>query len=220
MSEATLKAHRGATEGAEFFGFVKSSLRERPRPPRLRGGILLLALVVACTSRPPALHNDPQAIAWRTRSKVPDAVAKQIAAEAVGDARRRPAWSEPNHVHGTDGPIGDGKDKYLFGEARLYLGEYETEPGKFREVDPKDDALMAYADALFTVDQLAQWSKEHDDIPWDFQLGKLRGRIDAKGPDAAGQKILAELSRRAGGATPEKAQAERPALDAKYRDRR
>jgi hypothetical protein len=179
----------------------------------------LLLLAVACTSRPPALHNDPQALAWRTRSKVSDAVAKQIAAEAVGDARRRPAWNEPNHVHGTDGPIGDGSDKYLFGEARLYLVEYETEPGKFREVDPKDDALMAYADALFTVDQLAQWSREHG-IQWDVQLGKLRGRIDEKGPDAAAQQLLRQLAQKAGGATPEKAQAERPGLDAKYRDRR
>ncbi|MGZ6125373.1 MAG: hypothetical protein ACXWLR_10470, partial [Myxococcales bacterium] len=114
---------------------------------------LPLLVLLACT-RPPALHNDPQALAYRSRSKVRDADARQIAAEAVGDARRRPAWSEPNHVHAADGPIGDGQDKYLFGEARLYLGEYETDPGKFREVDPKDDALMAYADALFTLQQL------------------------------------------------------------------
>lgn len=181
---------------------------------------LLLALALfACTSRPPALHDDPQALAWRSRSKVPDAAARRIAAEALGDARRRPPWSEPNHVHGADGPIGDGKDKYIFGEARLFLGEYETEPGTFREVDPREDALMAYADALFTVRQLGEWARDYG-IAWDVQLGHLRGRVEAQGPDAAAQKVLADLARRAGGATPQAAEAERPRLDAKYRDRR
>jgi hypothetical protein len=179
---------------------------------------LLLALA-ACSSRPPALHDDPQALAWRSRSKVSDSAAKKIAAEALGAAHRRPAWSEPNHVHAADGPIGDGQEKYLFGEARLYLGEYETDPGKFREVDARDDALMAYADALFTVKQLEAWSGEHG-IAWDVQLGRTRGRVDAKGLDHGAQKVLAELSRRAGGASPEKAESDRPLLDAKYRDRR
>ena len=184
----------------------------------MRMAALALALM-ACTSRPPALHNDPQALAFRSRSKVSDAAAKQIAAEALGAARRRPAWSEPNHVHAADGPIGDGQDKYLFGEARLYLGEYETDPGKFREVEAKDDALMAYADALFTVEQLRAWSRAHD-LAWDVQLGKLRGRVAADGPDAAAQKLLAELAKRAGGATARDAESNRPRLDSKYRDRR
>ena len=179
---------------------------------------LALALM-ACTSRPPALHNDPQAIAWRSRSKVPDAAAKQVAAEALGTARRRPAWSEPNHVHAADGPFGDGQDKYLFGEVRLYLGEYETDPGRFREVDVKDDARMAYADALFTLGQLAGWSRAHG-VEWDVQLGKLGGRVNADGPDPAAQKLLAELGRRAGGATALEVESDRPRLDAKYRDRR
>ncbi|MGZ6143338.1 MAG: hypothetical protein ACXWLM_08365 [Myxococcales bacterium] len=180
---------------------------------------MIFLLLFACTSRPPVLHDDPQALAWRSRAKVADADAKQIAAEALGDARRRPAWSEPNHVHGADGPIGDGQAKYIFGEARLYLGEYETEPGKFREVDAKDDALMAYADALFTVKQLQDWGREHG-IEWDVQLGHIRGRVDAQGPDASAQRVLAELSRRAAGATPQAAEAARAGLDAKYRDRR
>ena len=184
----------------------------------MRMAALALALM-ACTSRPPALHNDPQAIAWRSRSKVPDAAAKQIAAEALGAARRRPAWSEPNHVHAADGPFGDGQDKYLFGEVRLYLGEYETAPGKFREVDSRDDARMAYADALFTIGQLAAWSGAHG-VAWDVQLGKLHGRVGAEGPDPAAQKLLAELSKRAGGATAHDAESDRPRLDAKYRDRR
>ena len=184
----------------------------------MRIAALALALV-ACTSRPPALHNDPQAIAWRSRSKVPDAAAKQIAAEALGAARRRPAWSEPNHVHAADGPLGDGQDKYLFGEARLYLGEYETDPGRFREVDARDDARMAYADALFTIGQLAAWSRGHA-VAWDVRLGKLGGKVSAGGPDAAAQKLLSELSKRAGGATASEVEADRPHLDAKYRDRR
>jgi hypothetical protein len=182
----------------------------------VRRALPLLALL-ACT-RPPALHNDPQALAYRSRSKVRDAHARQIAAEAVGDARRRPAWSEPNHVHAADGPIGDGEDKYLFGEARLYLGEYETDPGKFREVDPKDDALMAYADALFTVQQLQEWA-QHYDVSWDVQLGKLRGRVEASGADAAAQKLLSELSRKAG-ISADQAEPQRRRIDQKYRDRR
>jgi len=178
---------------------------------------LPLAVLLACT-RPPALHNDPQALAYRSRSKVRDADARQIAGEAVGDARRRPAWSEPNHVHAADGPIGDGSDKYLFGEARLHLGEYETDPGTFREVDPKDDAVMAYADALFTVQQLQEWAQRYG-ISWDVQLGRSRGRVEAAGPDSAAQKLLSELSREARVA-PEQVEPRRRALDEKYRDRR
>ena len=185
---------------------------------RMRAVLFAVALV-ACSSHPPALHNDPQALAFRSRKKVPDADARQIAAEALGDARRRPAWSEPNHIHAADGPIGDGKDKYIFGEARLYLGEYETDPGRFREVDAKDDALMAYADALFTVEQLRRWARAHG-IEWDLRLGHLKGRVGADGPDAAAQKLLTELSKRAGGAAAQDAERERPRLDAKYRDRR
>jgi hypothetical protein len=179
---------------------------------------LPLVVLLACSSRPPDLHNDPQAIAYRSRSKVPDAAARQIAAEAVGDARRRPAWSEPNHVHAADGPFGDGQDKYLFGEARLFLGEYETDPGKFREVDPKDDALMAYADALFTVQQLQEWAQRYK-VAWDVQLGRARGRVEAGGADSAAQKLLADLSQKAG-ITAEQAETHRRRLDHKYRDRR
>jgi hypothetical protein len=184
----------------------------------MRSAAILLA-AAACTSRPPALHDDPQAIAYRSRAKVPDAAARQIAAEAVGDARTRPAWSEPNHVHAADGPFGDGKDKYLFGEARLYLGEYETDPGKFREVDPKDDAVMAYADALFTVQQLQEWAQRYK-VSWEVRLGSSSGRVEASGPDAAAQKLLADLSLRAGGIAAQQAETQRRKIDQKYRDRR
>src|SRR3954469_7312966 len=177
----------------------------------------LLALL-ACTSRPPALHDDPQALAWRSREKVSDTAAKRIAAEALGAARRRPAWSEPNHVHAADGPIGDGNDKYLFGEARLYLGEYETDPGKFREVETKDDAVMAYADALFTVQQLQEWAQKYS-VSWDVQLGRARGRVEGAGPDGDAQKLLGDLSARAG-ANAQQAEQQRRRLDQKYRDRR
>lgn len=182
----------------------------------MRGAPVLLVLL-AC-SRPPSLHNDPQAIAFRSRSKVRDADAQKIAAEAVGDARRRPAWSEPNHVHGSGGAIGDGKEKYLFGEARLYLGEYETDPGMFREVAPEDDALMAYADALFTVQQLQEWAQRYG-VSWDVQLGKSRGRVGASGADASGQKLLDELSRKAKTSAAQ-VELRRRQLDEKYRDRR
>ena len=187
-------------------------------PLRMRSA-LMFAAVLACTSHPPALHEDPDALAWRSRSKVPDAAARRIAAEAIGDARRRPAWSEPNHVHAADGPIGDGQAKYLFGEARLFLGEYETEPGRFRDVDAKDDAVMAYADALYTVGQLREWAQTYG-LDFDVLLGHDKGRVDGSGPDAAAQKLLTRLSQRAGWASPERAEQQRAQLDHKYRDRR
>jgi hypothetical protein len=177
---------------------------------------LSLALL-SCSSRPPALHKDPQSLAYRSRAKVKDSDAKLIAAEAVGIARRRPAWSESLHVH-SDGPIGDGRPKYLFGDARLFLVEYETTPGRFHEVLPSDDALMAYAEAQFVLQQLERWAKQHG-VSWDVQLGKQRGRVGEDGPDAKAQKILAGL---AGGAGSPAAtlEAERARLDVKYRDRR
>src|SRR2546428_4734708 len=108
--------------------------------------LLPLVAMMAC-SRPPALHPDPQAFAYRSRSKVPDAAARQIAAAAAGDSRRRPPWSEPHPLHAAGGAIGDGRGKYLFGETRLYLGEDEPEPGKVRGLDPNDDAASASAAA-------------------------------------------------------------------------
>jgi hypothetical protein len=170
----------------------------------------LLLVLCACSSRPPALHDDPQALAYRSRAKVPEDASLKIAAEAVGDARRRPAWSEPNHVHSVHG--------YLFGEARLYLVEYETDPGKFREVDKQDDAVMAFADAAFTLEQLAEWAQKYG-LEWDVQLGPLQGKVTSQGPDEGGRKLLAELSRRAK-QTAAQAEASRKTLDAKYRDRR
>jgi hypothetical protein len=183
----------------------------------VRWSILLLA-IAACSSRPPALHADPQALAYRSRKKIPDAAAKKIAAEAVGDARRRPPWNESLHVHGGDGPIGDGSEKYLFGEVRLFLVEYETEPGKFREVDPADDALAAAADAQFALAELQRWAGEQG-VTWDVQLGKLKGGVDASGPDEGARKIMAGLLHRAGPAAAA-LDAERARLDQKYRDRR
>jgi hypothetical protein len=176
-----------------------------------------LVAVEGCRSHPPHLHSDPQALGYRSRSKVSDAMAVRIAAEAVGDARRRPAWSEPNHVHATDGPFGNGRDKYLYGEARLYLVEYETDPGKFREVDPHDDAVMAYADALFTVEQLKDWAHEGG-IEWDIKVGKSKGIVTADGPDDKAKAVLEQLAKKAG--SPKNPEALRADLDAKYRDRR
>ena len=180
---------------------------------------LCLALIGCSRSHGPALHDDPQALAYRSRSKVSDASAVRMAAEAVGDARKRPAWSEPNHVHAADGPFGNGADKYVYGEARLFLVEYETDPGKFREVDAKDDAVMAYADALFTVGQLERWSKESG-AEFDVQLGRMRGQVHKDGPDDDARKLLDALAAKAGGLAPAAAEAQRPLLDAKYRDRR
>jgi hypothetical protein len=179
--------------------------------------LVLSFALLACGKHGPHLHADPQAMAYRSRSKVPDASAVRIAAEAVGDARRRPAWSEPNHVHAADGPFGNGQEKYLYGEARLYLVEYETDPGKFREVDAHDDAVMAYADALFTFEQLQRWSREGA-IDWDVRLFRATGRVTADGPDADARAVLQKLAQTAG--SPKDVESLRSALDAKYRDRR
>jgi hypothetical protein len=181
--------------------------------------LVLLSLMLAACGRhgPPHLHGDPQSMAYRSREKVSDASAVRVAAEAVGDARRRPAWSEPNHVHAADGPFGDGHDKYLYGEARLYLVEYETDPGKFRDVEAHDDAVMAYADALFTVGQLQRWAREGK-IEWDVRLGHDKGRVGADGSDAGAKALLDSLAKKAG--SPADVESLRAALDAKYRDRR
>jgi hypothetical protein len=179
--------------------------------------LLPLVAMLAC-SRPPALQGDPRALVYRSRSKVPDTAARQMAAAADAESRRRAPWREPNHLHAAGGPIGDGRDKYLFGETQLYLGEYEPEPGKFREVDPKDDAAMAYADALFTVQQLQRWARRHD-IAWDVQLGRAKGRVGASGADSAARKLLSDLSGKSG-LSAEEAEMQRPRLDDKYRDRR
>ena len=140
--------------------------------------------------------------------------------------RFRPAdhWlNENSAIKGMMGLIqnarqGDGRDKYVFGETQLYLGEYEPEPGKFREVDPQDDAAMAYADALFTVQQLQRWAQRHD-IDWDVQLGRARGRVRASGADSAARSLLSDLSRKSG-LSADEAEIQRPRLDEKYRDRR
>ncbi|GAC1339740.1 MAG: hypothetical protein NVSMB23_09120 [Myxococcales bacterium] len=166
----------------------------------------------------PELHNDPQALAWRSRAKVPDADARQILAQTVSAARTRAAWAEAAHVHAADGPVGDGTPKFLFGEARLFLVEYETTPGNFRAVDAGDDASMALSDARFVFGLLARWAREHP-VSWEVQLGALRGRIDAKGPDAAAARILDSL-RQPGAADPPSDESSRTAIDRKYRDRR
>jgi hypothetical protein len=193
-----------------------------PRPQvcdvrEMRALVLLSLALLSCRSRPPHLHADPQALAYRSRTKVSDPVAVRIAAEAMGDARRRPPWSEANHVHAADGPFGDGHDKYLYGDKRLYLVEYETDPGKFREVDAHDDAVMAYADALFTVNQLQRWAREGS-VEWDIRLARQKGIVAADGLDANAKSVLDELAQKAG--SPKDVESLRTALDAKYRDRR
>src|SRR5437899_12461524 len=99
--------------------------------------LLPLVAMLAC-SRPPALNGDARALVYRSRSKVPDTAARQMAAAADGDARRRAPWREPNHLHAAGGPIGDGRDKYLICETQSHLGEHEPEPGTCMKVTPHE----------------------------------------------------------------------------------
>lgn len=202
-----VRFHRGLTLAAAcaLAGSVSGAACSR-NPAPVNGG------------EPPELHNDPQALAWRSREKVGDPDAKQILAQTVSAARTRAPWAEAPHVHAADGPVGDGKPKFLFGEARLFLIEYETAPGNFREVDARDDAAMALSEAGFVFGLLSRWAREHS-IDWDVQLGPLRGRIDGRGPDADGRRIL-EALRQPGAGAAVSDDAMRTALDAKYRDRR
>lgn len=77
---------------------------------------------------------------------------------------------------------------------------------------------MRAGDALSTVRQLQEWAQPYG-ISWDVQLDRSRGRVEASGADASAQKLLAELSRKAG-VGPEQAELRRRRLDEKYRDRR
>lgn len=192
----------------------------------LLGSIFIcLALALSCARKhaspsdlPPQLHHDSRALAYRTRTEIPDADAKQILAQCVSAARARPVWAESPHIHGSDGPIGDGKPKFLFGEDRLFLIEYETEPGKFHEVDPRDDATMARAEAAHLIALLTRWSRAHG-VAWDVQFGNQRGGVDENGPDADAEKILAGFEARSGTATTD-LEAACARIDNKYRDRR
>jgi hypothetical protein len=77
---------------------------------------------------------------------------------------------------------------------------------------------MAYADALFTVQQLQEWAQRYG-ASWDVQLGRARGRVETSGADASAGKLLAELSRKARVGA-EQAELRRRGIDEKYRDRR
>jgi hypothetical protein len=184
----------------------------------MRFGVLLGLALIACGNHGPSLHGDPQALAYRSRDKVSDSAAVKIASEAAADATKRPSWNESNHVHCADGPFGDGRDKYVYGEARLHLDEYEPQPGKFREVDAHDDAVMAYADAVFTVGQLTRWAAESG-AKFEVRLGRSHGEVTAQGPDEKAREMLDKLSQRAGGISAQQAEQSRAAIDAKYHDR-
>jgi len=151
-----------------------------------------ILLAAAACSRPPTLHDDPQAIAYRSRSKVPDAPRGRIAAEAVGDARRRPAWSEPNHVHAAGGPSATERTSTC--SARPGSTSASTRPNpEVPRGGSERRRRHGYADALFTVQQLQEWASATK-FPGDVQLHRSRGRVEASGPDAAARKLLAELS--------------------------
>jgi len=90
--------------------------------------------------------------------------------------------------------IGDGKESTS--SARPALPRRVRDgAGKFREVDPKDDAVMAYADALFTVQQLQEWPAVQGFLGRQLHVQGPRGAIR---PDAAARKLLTSCRPRRG----------------------
>jgi hypothetical protein len=87
-------------------------------------------------------------------------------AEKIGDEQRlllkaRCYWSEPLHVE-----LEQAAPARLVGGNSLFSsGGYETQSGKWVDVSPNEDYLMAWSDTDFIVRTLAAWSKVHG-IDW------------------------------------------------------
>lgn len=178
-----------------------------------------LALAGCKSQKAPDLVSDPKTLAWRSTAPVPDAMVLQFTAQTGEAARARRPWSDAGHVHAADGSPGDGKAKFVFGERKLFLGEYEAPAGKFHPVDAKEDALMAYGEAISQLEALSRWARAAN-TSFDVQLGTQSGNVTADGYNDGTQKLLADLQAR--GAAPADAQAleqEQIRISGKYADR-
>jgi hypothetical protein len=160
--------------------------------------ISLLAVLFACDP-PPAMTNDPEVLWIRSRDVVSPATARQVVQEA---AEHESTWAGPLYVLSPAASRG----KHLVGHQRLFLREYESEPGRFRTVDTADDRTMACATLRRTVELLSDWSRRLD-TAWDVQLGPLRERIPGR---------VGSIDREACGSL---RPSEIAAIDRRYQDR-
>ena len=179
-----------------------------------------LALAGCKSPKAPDLANDPKTLAWRSSAPIADAAVQQITAQTGEEARAHKPWSEAGHVHSADGAPGDGKSRFVFGEKKIYLGEYEAPPGKFHPVDAKDDAVMAYAETLAQLEALARWARTAS-TSFDVALGPQQGKVTADGYDEGAQKLLADLQAKGGAPSDaELLEKEKARISARYADRR
>lgn len=61
----------------------------------------------------------------------------------------------------------DGGDGRLSGATKIFLTGYSTDDGGYLEVDVDEDSLMAYRDANFIIERLAEWSQTHG-LTWNI----------------------------------------------------
>lgn len=135
-------------------------------------------------------------LAYWTTDPVSDDVAEKIREEVAELRAHRQWWAEAIELS-TEVP---GKNGHLAGEMGLFLLGYEDGDGMYVEVDPDDDAFMAYRDMRFIVGRLRRWSEEYG-LSWELQLeGEPLGTIEDGKSDTALKSFLEELGR-SGGAT-------------------
>jgi hypothetical protein len=114
---------------------------------------------------------------WAT-SRVPDAVASAIKADAERVNATRDWWCEPLLFF--DWPETGSN---LAGDTKPSFGSVYGRPGNYVDVDDDDNQFMAGRDFQFIIDQLCKWSREYS-VSWrlNFAGGDL-GVIENGQPD-------------------------------------
>lgn len=112
-------------------------------------------------------------MSYVTRESVPEDVKKSIQSEAQKLDSGHDWWCES--ICFFDNPRFPDR---LCGDTKLFLMGYTTDTGDYIDVDVDEDNLMAASDALFIIDHLCRWSKEHG-ISWDVIVeGEKIGTIE------------------------------------------
>lgn len=123
-------------------------------------------------------------LSYTSKAKVDAATRKAVLADA--GSIQRDWWCESFAFF--DDPKAKRK---LSGDSKLMLLGYTTPKGKFVDVDPEDDLLMAAREVAFIVQRLSLWSKNFE-IDWlieESEMG-LSGTITDGKPDASTKKIV------------------------------